>query len=96
MFDNHYMQLLISLKVNQLKREELSSLTYEHVESALISICKRQKVESFNQLADIVVNLSADDLIARTFTKANIDSVKMKIDDFSDLFGGDKKWRNHV
>lgn len=91
MFDNHYMQLLIALKVNQLKREQLSSLTYEHVESALIGICKRQKVENLNQIANLVMNLSADDLIARTFSKANIDSVKMKIDDFSDLFGGDKK-----
>ena len=91
MFDNHYLQLLIALKVNQLKREQLSSLTHEHVESTLISIAKRQKVEHLHQLANIVINLSADDLIARTFSKARIDSVKMKIDDFSDLFGGDKK-----
>ena len=33
---NRNIRLAIALKTNQLRREQLSSLTYQHVESALI------------------------------------------------------------
>ena len=33
--EDKYIKLAIALKTNQLKREELSSLTYQHVESSL-------------------------------------------------------------
>ena len=44
-----YIKLAIALKTNQLKREELSSLTYQHVESSLQEHWRFRKPASIHE-----------------------------------------------
>lgn len=44
--EDKYIKLAIALKTNQLKREELSSLTYQHVESSLKEHCAFASLEA--------------------------------------------------
>ena len=81
LIDDKYIKLAIALKANELKREQLSSLTYQHVESALIGKWKYEKVDS----------VSANDVVAYLSNEAILLGAKMKINDFEDLFGGDKQ-----
>ena len=83
LIDDKYIKLAIALKANELKREQLSSLTYQHVESALIGKWKYEKVDS--------VHDAVNDVVAYLSNEAILLGAKMKINDFEDLFGGDKQ-----
>lgn len=64
LIDDKYIKLAIALKANELKREQLSSLTYQHVESALIGKWKYEKVDSVHDAVNDVMQLSANDVVA--------------------------------
>ena len=89
--DDKYLKLAITLKTSELQRTQLSSLTYQHVESALIAKWKFQKPKSFHEAIDDVMKIDANEVVAYLSTEAIIAGSKMKINDFEDLFGGDKQ-----
>lgn len=91
LIDDKYIKLAIALKANELKREQLSFLTYQHVESALIGKWKYEKVDSVHDAVNDVMQLSANDVVAYLSNEAILLGAKMKINDFEDLFGGDKQ-----
>lgn len=91
LIDDKYIKLAIALKTNELRRMELSSLTYQHVESALIGKWKFDKVTSVHDAVHDIESLRANDVVAYLSTQAVIIGSKMKINEFEDLFGGEKQ-----
>ena len=89
LINDKYIKLAIALKTNQLKREELSSLTYQLVESALIGKWKYNKVNSLHEAISSIMSIDANEVVAYLSNEAIILGSKMKINDFEDLFGGD-------
>lgn len=88
--DDKYLKLAITLKTSELQRNQLPSLTYQHVESALIGKWKFSKPQSFHDAINDVMQIDANEVVAYLSTDAIISGSKMKINDFEDLFGGDK------
>lgn len=86
--EDRYIKLAIALKTNELKRNQLSSLTYQHVESALVGKWKFNKPKSMNDAVNDIMHLDANEVVAYLSTQAVIIGSKMKINDFDDLFGG--------
>ena len=91
LIDDKYIKLAIALKAHQLKREQLSSLTYHHVESALIGKWKYEKVYSVHQAINDIMSISASEVVAYLSNEAILLGSKMKLNDFEDLFGGEKQ-----
>ena len=89
--EDKYIKLAIALKTNQLKREELSSLTYQHVESSLKEHWRFRKTGSIHEAVEDIQQLSASDVVAYLSTQAVIMGSRMNLNDFDDLFGGDKQ-----
>ncbi|WP_416326110.1 post-transcriptional regulator [[Eubacterium] hominis] len=89
--DDKYLKLAITLKTSELQRKQLSSLTYQHVERALLAKWKFQKPKSFYDAINDVMSIDASEVVAYLSTEAMITGAKMKLNDFEDLFGGDKR-----
>lgn len=88
-FDEKYIHLAIALKANELRRE-LSSLTYEHVESALKEHWKYRKPSSIHEALDDIQHLQAGEVVAYLSTQAMILGSKMDLHDFEDMFVQEK------
>ena len=84
-FDEKYVHLAIALKVNELKRE-LSSLTYEHVESMLQDKWKHKKPSSIAQALADINELTVGEVVAFLSMQAIILGSQMKLKDFDDMF----------
>lgn len=89
--EDKYIKLAIALKTDELKREQLSSLTYQLVESALIGKWRFERVHSLHEAVDDIMHLTANDVVAYLSTQAIIQGSTMKINDFEDLIGGEKR-----
>ena len=83
--------LAIALKANQLRREQLSSLTYQHVESALNCRWKLKKINCLHEAINDIFNMTANDVVVYLSAEATMLSRNYTINDFDDLFGGDKQ-----
>jgi len=89
--DKH-IKLAIALKTSQLKREELSSLTCEHVESALMGLkWSQQYPKSVHEAIDDIFKLSANEVVQYLSSQAVIVGSQMKLNEFHDLIGGGKE-----
>lgn len=89
--DDKYIKLALTLKTNQLKREQLSSLTYQLVERALVGKWKYEKIDTLHDAVNDIFNLTANEVVAYLSNEAIIMGSRMKINDFQDLFGGEEK-----
>lgn len=87
--EDRYLKLAIALKANELKRNQLSSLTYQHVESALLAKWKFEKPQSLHDTINQIMQLDANEVVAYLSTQALILGSQMAIHDFDDLIGGD-------
>lgn len=89
LLDNKQLKLAIALKTSQLQREQLSSLTYQHVEATMLGLrWKRKKPVSMNEAVNDIFSLTASEIVAYLSSQAVIAGSKMKITDFNDLLGG--------
>ncbi|MEF9920804.1 MAG: post-transcriptional regulator [Erysipelotrichaceae bacterium] len=87
--ENSQIKLAISLKTNQLKREQLSSLTYQFVENTLFGYkWKRCEKLSLHQAIDDIFNLTIGEVVAYLSNQAIIMGSQMEFNDFNDLLGG--------
>lgn len=87
--NNKHIKLAITLKTSQLKREELSSLTYQHVESTLMGMkWGTHMPETIHEAIDDIMKLSANEVVQYLSTQAVIVGSQMKLNDFNDLIGG--------
>ena len=84
-------KLAIALKVHELQRTQLSSLTYQHVESTLMDRWKLRKPDSLQDAVNDIMHLTAGEVVAFLSSQAIIMGSRMKLNDFDDLFGGDKQ-----
>lgn len=90
--NDQHIKLAITLKTNQLKREELSSLTYEHVESALFGfIWAHNKPKSVHEAIDDIFKLNASEVVQYLTSQAVILGSQMKLNEFNDLIGGERE-----
>lgn len=89
--DKH-IKLAIALKTNQLKREELSSLTAEHVENALIGLkWSKHHPNTIHEAINDIFQLNANEVVQYLSSQAVIVGSQMKLNDFNDLIGGKKE-----
>lgn len=84
-FDEKYIHLAIALKTNELRRE-LSSLTYEHVESTLMESWKLHRPASIHEALNDINLLRAGEVVAFLSTQAVILGSKMRLNEFEDMF----------
>lgn len=82
-------KLAIYLKINQLKREQLHSLSYTHVLNVLFFYIWNKKLpNSIHKAIDDIMNLNANDVIVALHTLAMVEGSKMEVDRIDDLLGG--------
>lgn len=91
LINNKHIKLAIALKTSQLKREELSSLTYQHVENTLKGFkWMRNKPNSVHEAIDDIFKLNANEVVQFLSNEAVIMGSQMKLHEFNDLIGGGK------
>lgn len=87
--DDKHLKLAIALRTNQLKREQLSSLTYQHVEAALQEmVWKHRRPASMHEAIDDVFHLTANEVVAFLSSQAVIMGSQMDLNDLKDILGG--------
>ncbi|MCI8272301.1 MAG: hypothetical protein HFG16_08360 [Erysipelotrichaceae bacterium] len=87
--DDKHLKLAVALRTNQLKREQLSSLTYQHVEAALQEmVWKHKQPASIHEAIDDVFRLTANEVVAFLSNQAVIMGSQMKLNDLKDVIGG--------
>lgn len=92
LINNKHIKLAIALKTNQLKREELSSLTYQLVESALFGyVWMHNRPKSINEAIDDIFKLTANEVVQYLSSQAVIVGSQMKLHEFHDLLGGNNE-----
>ena len=84
-------KLAIALKVHELQRTQLSSLTYQHVESTLMDRWKLRKPDSLQDAVNDIMHLTAGEVVAFLSSQAIIMGSRMKLNDFDDLFDEDEE-----
>lgn len=92
LINNKHIKLAIALKTSQLKRDELSSLTYQHVESSLMGLkWELHRPQSVHEAIDDIFKLSANEVVQYLSSQAVIMGSQMKLNEFNDLIGGGKE-----
>lgn len=92
LINNKHIKLAIALKTSQLKRDELSSLTFQHVEGALNGLkWYHHRPQSVHEAIDDVFKLNANEVVQYLSSQAVIVGSQMKINEFNDLLEGEKK-----
>lgn len=83
-------RLTIFLKINQLKREQLESLTYSHIVNVLFYIVWDRKLpNSIHQAVNDIIKLNAKEVVVALHTLAMIEGSKMSLDKINYILGGD-------
>ncbi len=87
--DNYEIQMIMVIKLQQLKREYLDSLTYQSLESYVSEdLFRRRPPRSLHEAAAEIISVNADDLVKFLARKALEDGKRQSLSDFSDLIGG--------
>lgn len=87
--ENIEIQFMLVLKLQQLQREGLPSLTYRSLEDYVQRhIFRVQQVTSLHQAAKLVMKIACKDIVIAMSQQAIIDGKKQKLEDFMDMIGG--------
>ena len=82
-------KLAVYLKINQLKREQLHSLTYSHVLNVLFfCVWNKRMPSSIHKAVNDIMKLNANDVIVALHTLAMVEGSKMEVDRIDDILGG--------
>lgn len=82
-------QMLMVLKMQKLKSEELPTLCYENLESFLDqSLWKEHQPSSLHEAADQILHVNAKDIVQFMAMKAITEGANADLNDFSDMLGG--------
>lgn len=83
------LQLAIYLRLGQLKREQLETLTYQNMIDTLFgNVWKDKYKESLSDAVADIMNLNVDQIVAYLSNKAIIESKDHRLDEYSDLMKG--------
>lgn len=86
---NDIIHLTIFLKINQLRREQLASLTYSHIVNVLFYIIWDQKLpNTIHEAVDDIMKLEAKDVVTALHTLAMIKGSNMTLDKIDSIIGG--------
>lgn len=86
MYNNSHIKTLVIIKLHQLQREELSTLTYQNLLDYLFM--KKWKdflPETLNDIASDVMNIKAQDVVSFLSFQAIVEGKNNDLDDYSDL-----------
>lgn len=84
-------KMMIFLKINQLKREQLDSLTYTHIVNVLFYIIWDRKLpNTIHEAVDDIMKLEAKDVVTALHTLAMIEGSKMSLDKIDLILGGNE------
>lgn len=84
-------RMMIFLKINQLKREQLDSLTYTHIVNVLFYIIWDRKLpNTIHEAVDDIMKLEAKDVVTALHTLAMIEGSKMTLDKIDSILGGNE------
>ena len=87
--NNIDVQMVMVLKLQQLQRDELPTLTYEQLERYLMeSLWVYRKPMALHEACQDVLHINASDVVVFLTKNAIIDGAKMDLSDFEDLIGG--------
>ncbi|NBK97739.1 MAG: hypothetical protein EOM50_06930 [Erysipelotrichia bacterium] len=82
-------RLSIFLKINQLRREQLESLNYQHIVDVLFYIVwDHQLPKTIHEAVDDIMKLEAKDVVSALHTLAMIKGSKMSLDKIDSILGG--------
>lgn len=86
---NSIVRLTIFLKISQLRREQLSTLTYTHIVNVLFFLIWKQKMPAtINQAVNDIMKLEAKDVVSALHTLAMIEGYSMSLDNIDSFLGG--------
>ena len=87
--DNTQVQLTMVLKLQQLQREGLPSLSYGNLEEYILkSLWKKRTPYSLHEAADQILHVPGDDIVRFLSRQAVINGAHANLEDFSDVIGG--------
>ena len=83
-------KLAMLLKINQLKRDNLSSLTYSHILKVLFHcIWNRKEPTSIHEAVNDIMKLNANDVVISLHTLAMIEGSTMGVEKIDEFLGGE-------
>jgi len=87
MYDNSQIRIVLLLKLNQLKREELPTLSYQNLVDYLFSVRWRNAIpETLNDITTDIMAIKAEEVVSYLSVQAIVDSKKHSLSDFDDLY----------
>ncbi len=91
-FENPYIQLAIQLQLSRLQREQLASLTYQHLEDTLRGyIWKRKQPQDLQEAVGDILKLSVGEIVAYLTKQVVIMGKSADIDEVYRKIGGRKQ-----
>lgn len=86
---NTLIQLVMVLKLQQLKRSGMSSLRYDNLEDYIKEkLWQKRLPRSLHEAADEVLSIEAQEIIRFLSKQAIMDGSHKNLEDFSDIIGG--------
>lgn len=82
-------QLTMVLKLQQIKRTQIPTITYSDLEDYLaLSIWKKESCDSLTEAVDCIWKIEAKDIVRFLSHQAIRNGAKAPISDFSEMIGG--------
>ena len=86
---NTLIQLVMVLKLQQLKRNGVPSLLYDNLEDYINEkLWQKRQPRSLHEAADEVLSIEAQEMIRFLSKQAIMDGSHKNLEDFSDIIGG--------
>ena len=87
--ENIQVQMMMVIKLQQLKRESLNSLTYQSLETYLSEdLFRKHPPRSLHEAASAVISVKAEDVVRFLARKALEEGKYQSLSDYTDLIGG--------
>jgi hypothetical protein len=91
--NNPQVQMIMTLKLQKLKSEELPTLCYENLADYLDqNLWIDHQPSSLHEAANDILHVTTGDIVQFMEVKAVKDGAKAKLEDFSDMLGGNEQY----
>ncbi len=82
-------EVAIVLKLQQLQREQLNSLTYQHIEDTLSKwLWKFKRPTCLSEAVNDILSISANEVVLFLTNQAIIEAKEKSVSEFCELWGG--------
>lgn len=87
--DDKEIQMALVIKLQEIQRTKVSTITYEHLEDILEnSIWKKKRPVSLHIAINDILSITAEKVVQYLSSKAIVDGYHKKLSDFEELLGG--------